>query len=78
MLSRSDRQVSCFVISSLIWWRLCGRGRTLNITHGIEEVGEVRWELVGTLALAWIICYFCIWKGVKYTGKVRMPCSVVP
>ncbi|KAL7012116.1 hypothetical protein ACKWTF_014643 [Chironomus riparius] len=44
--------------------------RALMISSGIEEIGNVRWELAGTLLLVWIVCYFCIWKGVKWTGKV--------
>ncbi|CAI5786319.1 sodiumchloride2-likedependent and chloride-dependent GABA transporter 2-like [Podarcis lilfordi] len=44
--------------------------RVLNISDGIEHLGGVRWELALCLLLAWIICYFCIWKGVKSTGKV--------
>lgn len=46
------------------------RRRALMISDGIEHVGNIRWELAGTLLLVWIVCYFCIWKGVKWTGKV--------
>uniref|UniRef100_A0A8C3MCM4 Transporter n=1 Tax=Geospiza parvula TaxID=87175 RepID=A0A8C3MCM4_GEOPR len=44
--------------------------RVLRLTDGIHTLGTVRWELALCLLLAWIICYFCIWKGVKSTGKV--------
>uniref|UniRef100_A0A672HE70 Transporter n=1 Tax=Salarias fasciatus TaxID=181472 RepID=A0A672HE70_SALFA len=44
--------------------------RILNITQHVEELGGMRWELALCLLLSWIICYFCVWKGVKSTGKV--------
>uniref|UniRef100_A0A3B3ZD01 Transporter n=1 Tax=Periophthalmus magnuspinnatus TaxID=409849 RepID=A0A3B3ZD01_9GOBI len=44
--------------------------RVLGLSGGIEEMGGIRWDLAGCLLLSWIVCYFCIWKGVKSSGKV--------
>uniref|UniRef100_A0A8C6PNV5 Transporter n=1 Tax=Nothobranchius furzeri TaxID=105023 RepID=A0A8C6PNV5_NOTFU len=44
--------------------------RVLNIAGSIGELGSLRWELVLCLLLSWVICYFCVWKGVKSAGKV--------
>ena len=67
-------QLLCLPVEK--WWKsLCVyvcmfRRRTLQISEGVEHVGGIRWELAATLLLVWIMCYFCIWKGVKWTGKV--------
>lgn len=42
----------------------------LQQTDSVEEAGQLRWELFLILMLAWILIYFCIFKGVKSTGKV--------
>lgn len=42
----------------------------LGITSGIEDIGPVKWDLALCLLLVWVVCFFCIWKGVKTTGKV--------
>ncbi|CAD5218949.1 unnamed protein product [Bursaphelenchus okinawaensis] len=44
--------------------------RILGISKGIEDVGSLRTDLALYLLIVWIICYLCIFKGVKWTGKV--------
>uniref|UniRef100_A0A663N6B5 Transporter n=1 Tax=Athene cunicularia TaxID=194338 RepID=A0A663N6B5_ATHCN len=61
----TNASVVCVNICMHVW-----TGNVLGLTDGIHKLGTVRWELALCLLLAWIICYFCIWKGVKSTGKV--------
>ncbi|XP_064415310.1 sodium- and chloride-dependent creatine transporter 1 [Latimeria chalumnae] len=44
--------------------------KVLKISGGLDEPGAMNWELVLCLLVAWAIVYFCVWKGVKYTGKI--------
>lgn len=61
----------CLFIHVFIFVRLYSH-KLLDQSDGIEDVGVIRWELCGYLGLAWLIVYFCIFKGVKSTGKVRV------
>jgi hypothetical protein len=44
--------------------------RVLDITTGMDDLGGMKWELFGTLVLAWLIVYGIIWKGLHSSGKV--------
>uniref|UniRef100_A0A671V5S1 Transporter n=1 Tax=Sparus aurata TaxID=8175 RepID=A0A671V5S1_SPAAU len=44
--------------------------RALRISPGLDHMGSLNWDLALCLFIAWVMCYFCIWKGVKSTGKV--------
>uniref|UniRef100_A0A669BI59 Transporter n=1 Tax=Oreochromis niloticus TaxID=8128 RepID=A0A669BI59_ORENI len=44
--------------------------RALRISPGIDQMGSLNGDLALCLFIAWVMCYFCIWKGVKSTGKV--------
>ncbi|XP_029318284.1 sodium- and chloride-dependent GABA transporter 2-like isoform X2 [Cottoperca gobio] len=44
--------------------------RVLRISPGLDHMGSLNWDLALCLFIAWVMCYFCIWKGVKSTGKV--------
>ncbi|XP_076164615.1 sodium- and chloride-dependent glycine transporter 1 isoform X3 [Ptiloglossa arizonensis] len=35
-----------------------------------ENFGGIRWELLGCLTLAWVICFLCLMRGVQSIGKV--------
>ncbi|XP_076811808.1 sodium- and chloride-dependent betaine transporter-like [Clavelina lepadiformis] len=50
----------------------------LQITEGIHDLGGLRWELAGVLLLAWVICYFTVFKGTKSTGKAMYFTATFP
>ncbi|XP_070848096.1 sodium- and chloride-dependent GABA transporter 2-like [Chaetodon trifascialis] len=62
-----DQTVNLNITSPVIefWER-----RALRISPGIDHMGSLNWDLALCLLIAWVMCYFCIWKGVKSTGKV--------
>ena len=49
----------------------CSRHNLLEITGGIGDFGDMRWELVGTTILSWVVVFFCLFKGIKSSGKVK-------
>ncbi|KAM9820365.1 sodium- and chloride-dependent GABA transporter 2-like [Neosynchiropus ocellatus] len=42
----------------------------LHLADNVDTLGPVSWKLALCLAVVWVVCYFCVWKGVKSTGKV--------
>ncbi|XP_021352796.1 sodium- and chloride-dependent taurine transporter-like [Mizuhopecten yessoensis] len=54
------------VDSSVEFWER----KVLQLSSGITEGGGIIWELALSLFVMWVIVYFCLWKGVKWTGKI--------
>ena len=50
----------CFLISY----------RVLRLSAGLGEPGAINWDLALCLLFAWVLCFVCIVKGVKISGKV--------
>lgn len=42
----------------------------LQISDSISDMGDVSWQIVLSLILAWVIVYLCLIKGVASSGKV--------
>lgn len=44
----------------------------IHESSGLGDIGGVNWEMAGLLILAWLVCYLCVCKGVKISGKVSV------
>uniref|UniRef100_A0AAX7TXI4 Transporter n=1 Tax=Astatotilapia calliptera TaxID=8154 RepID=A0AAX7TXI4_ASTCA len=54
-------------------WSHCNNTWNTKANWGLftlDGLGPISWKLALCLATVWLICYFCVWKGVKSTGKV--------
>nr|XP_011456838.2 sodium- and chloride-dependent glycine transporter 1 [Crassostrea gigas] len=54
------------------------QNEVLQITEGIEDLGTIRWELLICLAIAWIVIFLCLCKGVKSSGRVVYVTATFP
>ncbi|XP_041636440.1 sodium- and chloride-dependent betaine transporter-like [Cheilinus undulatus] len=45
------------------------RSRVLRMSAD-GSLGIIHWDLAVCLLIAWVLCYFCVFKGIKSTGKV--------
>ncbi|XP_052678713.1 sodium- and chloride-dependent glycine transporter 1-like isoform X1 [Crassostrea angulata] len=50
----------------------------LSISSGIDDLGEPKYELALGLLFAWILCFLCLLKGIKTTGKVVYVTAIFP
>ncbi|XP_059143404.1 sodium-dependent noradrenaline transporter-like [Physella acuta] len=50
----------------------------LNHSTGLDDLGVVRWQLALCTFLTFTVLYFCLWKGVKSTGKVVYITATLP
>eukprot|EP00795_Rhopilema_esculentum_P002743 gene2743-962_t len=50
----------------------------LQLSNGIDEGGSMNWMLALCLLFAWVMVYFCIWKGIRTTGKVVYVTATLP
>ena len=48
------------------------KNEVLHASGGIEDVGEIQWDLFICLIVAWALVYGFIWKGLHNSGKVRI------
>lgn len=58
---------TCKILKSMF---LSCSNNVLQKTEGIEDLGNLRLELLGCLVLAWLIVFGCLFKGVQSLGKV--------
>nr|XP_050031064.2 sodium- and chloride-dependent GABA transporter 2-like [Dermacentor andersoni] len=50
----------------------------VNLSDGIENLGEVQPKLLVCLLIAWICIFFCIFRGIKSSGKVVLVSATLP
>merc|ERR1719354_541359 len=52
--------------------------KVLQISSGIEDTGSMNMQLTLALLVAWVIVFLCVFKGVKWSGKVVYVTATFP
>ncbi|ESO97939.1 hypothetical protein LOTGIDRAFT_104270 [Lottia gigantea] len=50
----------------------------MHKSTGINELGNIKWDLCLCLLAVFIIIYFCLWKGIKSSGKAVWVTAIAP
>ena len=48
-----------------------------NFTYALTDpgnIGEIKWDITLCLLLSWVVCFGCLVKGIKSSGKVCEKC----
>ena len=72
--SNGLRGVNSTVDSTIEFWEK----KILQISDGIDNPNGLQWELVLCLLIAWIATFFCIWRGIRSTGKSAYFTAIFP
>ncbi|XP_013385449.1 sodium- and chloride-dependent glycine transporter 1 [Lingula anatina] len=54
------------------------QNHVLELTSGIDDLGDIRWQLLVSLIVAWILVFLCLFKGVKSSGRVVYVTATFP
>ncbi|XP_069136262.1 sodium-dependent serotonin transporter-like [Argopecten irradians] len=47
-------------------------------SSGVEDVGAPKWDLLLCLVGVFVVVYFCLWKGIKSSGKAVWVTATLP
>ena len=50
----------------------------LDLSDGIDSLGNVKWDLLLSLLAAWVLIFCCLCKGVQSSGKVVYVTATAP
>ncbi len=53
-------------------------GDVLNLSDGPGIIGGISWPVFTGFIIAWVILYFCVWKGVESVSKVVKWSATLP
>ncbi|XP_046577600.1 sodium- and chloride-dependent glycine transporter 2-like [Haliotis rubra] len=60
------------------WFRILEKYNVLSVSPGLEQLGNIKWELVLCLFVSWFLIFACLAKGVRSVGKVVYVTATLP